>query len=245
MSQNTINLEEVKKFSDIAQEWWDESGKFKPLHKFNPIRIEFVKNKIIENFQVSDQNLPLKNIEIADIGCGGGLICEPLAKMGAKITGIDASEENIEVAKLHAKESGLNINYQNIDIEDFSKKTKKFDVVLALEVVEHVDNIEDFIGFLTKCLKKDGILLIATLNKTISSYLKAIIGAEYILKWLPIGTHDWKKFLKPSQINDMVLDSGDFTLLEEKGFDYDVFDDKWKLIDNLDVNYIMLFKKDA
>ncbi len=245
MSQNTINSKEVKKFSDIAQEWWDESGKFKPLHKFNPIRIEFVKNKIIENFQVKDQSLPLKNIEIADIGCGGGLICEPLAKMGAKMTGIDASIKNIEVAKLHAKESGLNINYQNIDIEDFSKKTKKFDVVLALEVVEHVDNIEDFIGFLTKCLKKDGILLIATLNKTISSYLKAIIGAEYILKWLPIGTHDWKKFLKPSQINDMVLDSGDFTLLEEKGFDYDVFDDKWKLIDNLDVNYIMLFKKDA
>jgi len=245
MGVNTINSKEVKKFSDISQEWWDENGKFKPLHKFNPIRIEFIKNKIIENFKLKSKELPLKNIEIADIGCGGGLICEPLAQMGAKMTGIDASKKNIEVANIHAQESGLKINYQNIDISDFANKKKKFDVVLALEVVEHVDNIEEFIKFTTKCLKKDGILLIATLNRTISAYVKAIIGAEYLLRWLPVGTHDWRKFLKPSQINDMVLKQGDFKLLEEKGFDYNIFNDNWKLTDNLDVNYIMLFKKNA
>jgi 2-polyprenyl-6-hydroxyphenyl methylase/3-demethylubiquinone-9 3-methyltransferase len=245
MNNSTINSKEVKKFSDISQEWWNENGKFKPLHKFNPIRIEFIKNKIIENFKLKNSDLPLKDIEIADIGCGGGLICEPLAQMGAKMTGIDASQQNIEVAKTHAQESGLKIDYQNIDIVDFSQKRKKFDVVLALEVVEHVDNIEEFIKFITKCLKKDGILLIATLNRTISAYLKAIIGAEYLLRWLPIGTHDWRKFLKPSQINDMVLNQGDFNLIEEKGFDYNIFNDNWKLTDNLDVNYIMLFKKNA
>ncbi len=154
MNNSTINSKEVKKFSDISQEWWNENGKFKPLHKFNPIRIEFIKNKIIENFKLKNSDLPLKDIEIADIGCGGGLICEPLAQMGAKMTGIDASQQNIEVAKTHAQESGLKIDYQNIDIVDFSQKRKKFDVVLALEVVEHVDNIEEFIKFITKCLKK-------------------------------------------------------------------------------------------
>jgi len=243
MSNSTINEEEVKKFSDIADQWWDPKGKFKPLHKFNPIRILFIKEKIAQYFSLDkDRDKPLEKLKIADIGCGGGLISEPLAQLGAKMTGIDASAKNIEVAKIHAEKSGLEINYQNISAEDLSQKKEKFDVVLALEVVEHVENIQLFIDATANCLKKDGILFIATLNRTPISYIKSIIGAEYLLRWLPIGTHDFQKFLKPHEVNEMAEKSG-LKLLEEKGFDYNLIQDSWKITTNLDVNYIMIFKK--
>ncbi len=243
MIKSTINKEEVEKFSKISDEWWDKNGKFKPLHKFNPIRIAYIRDKIISHFNLKkDIKTPLKGLNIADIGCGGGLLCEPMASFGAKVMGIDASKKNIQVAKIHAQKSKLDINYQNLDIEDLAKKKEKFDVILAMEIVEHVDNIDIFMASLGKCLKKDGILFIATLNRTLTSYAKAIIGAEYILRWLPTGTHDWKKFLKPSQIYDMAI-KGDLDLLESKGFDYNIINDNWKLTDNLDVNYVMVFKK--
>lgn len=243
MSKSTINEAEVKKFSDMADEWWDLNGKFKPLHKFNPIRISFIKDRIIQHFAL-DKNLqkPLENLKIADIGCGGGLICEPLALFGAKITGIDASAKNIEIAKAHAQKTNLEINYQNKEVEILAQESEKFSVVLALEVVEHVDNIQNFIESLANCLEKDGILFIATLNRTLISYIKAIIGAEYVLRWLPKGTHDFKKFLKPSQINKMA-ENANLKLLEEKGFDYNLIKDSWKITNNLDVNYIMVFQK--
>jgi 2-polyprenyl-6-hydroxyphenyl methylase/3-demethylubiquinone-9 3-methyltransferase len=243
MTKSTINEEEVEKFSRIADEWWDKNGKFKPLHKFNPIRIEFVKNKLIDHFNLDgDCETPLKNLKIADVGCGGGLLSEPFASLGAKVTAIDASEKNIKVASLHAKESNLDIKYQNIDVETLSSQKEKFDVVLAMEIIEHVDNVDVFIEHLGKCLNKGGILFIATLNRTLTSYVKAIIGAEYILRWLPTGTHSWKKFLKPSEINDMTQ-SSNLALIESKGFDYNPLQDVWKLTNNLDVNYVMVFHK--
>ena len=245
MTKSTINKDEVNKFSKISQEWWDENGKFKPLHKFNPIRIALIKNKLIQHFGLDENSkTPLKKLKIADIGCGGGLLCEPLSKVGAKLTGIDASKENIEVAKIHAQKSKLDINYHNIELDQLIEKKEKFDVVLAMEVVEHVDNVEYFISSLEKILKKDGLIFIATLNKTAKSYLKAIIGAEYILRWLPKGTHDWNKFLKPSQIHEIISKNNpDLKLLESKGFDYNILNDSWKITDNLDVNYVMIFAR--
>lgn len=243
MSGSTINKEEVEKFSKISQEWWDKNGKFKPLHKFNPIRISLIKEKLISYFNLNaESKKPLSGLKIADIGCGGGLLCEPLTILGADLLGIDASKQNIEVAKIHSKESKLKINYQNLDVEELAQKKEKFDVILSMEVVEHVDNVENFIAALSKCLKKDGILFIATLNRTLTSYAKAIIGAEYVLRWLPTGTHDWKKFLKPSEIYDMG-NANNLDLLESKGFDYNLINDDWKITDNLDVNYVMIFKK--
>ncbi len=243
MSKSTINEEEVKKFSDIADEWWDLDGKFKPLHKFNPVRVSFIKDKIIKYFNLDQSTKnPLENLKIADIGCGGGLVCEPLSALGADITGIDASQKNIEIAKLHSQKSNLKINYQNITVEELAKKKEKFDVVLSLEVVEHVDNVQEFIEALSNCVKKDGILFVATVNRTLISYAKAIIGAEYILRWLPARTHDWKKFLKPSEINEMASKTN-LKILEEKGFYYNLIKDSWKITNNLDVNYAMIFQK--
>jgi 2-polyprenyl-6-hydroxyphenyl methylase/3-demethylubiquinone-9 3-methyltransferase len=239
MHKSTINKEEVEKFSKIADEWWDKNGKFKPLHKFNPIRLEYIKNNIYKHFNLKDS---VKNINILDVGCGGGLLAEPISQMGANVTGIDASEKNIEVAKIHAQKSKLEINYQNIDLAKIASEKKKFDVILAMEIVEHVDNVDEFIKLLSESLKKNGILFIATINRTPESYLKAIIGAEYILRWLPRGTHDWKKFLKPSEIYEMSYENN-LKLVESIGFDYNLIKDEWKLTKNLNVNFAMIFEK--
>ena len=193
MSNNTINKEEVEKFSKIAEEWWNPNGKFKPLHKFNPIRIEYIKNNIIKDFNISSNHKPLAGISILDIGCGGGLLSEPLARLGADVVGIDASKKNIDIAKHHLKKSNLKIEYHDRSPENFNYE-KKFDVILNMEIVEHVEDIPKFINQSTKFLKNNGLMFIATLNQTLKSYVFAIIGAEYILRWLPIGTHDWNKF---------------------------------------------------
>ena len=196
----TINKEEIQKFSKIADEWWNANGKFKPLHVFNPIRIKYIKEKCISYFKLrGNEPRPLSSLEILDIGCGGGLISEPMTRLGGKVTGIDASEKNILIAQHHAKKSGLKIKYVNSSPEKKDLK-KKFDVILNLEVVEHVDNLNLFLKSSGEMLNKNGIMFIATLNRTFESYIKAIIGAEYILRWLPIGTHEWNKFLKPSEI---------------------------------------------
>ena len=196
---NSINKKEIEKFSKIAEEWWDPNGKFKPLHNFNPIRINYIKDNIVKDFNIKPSDKPFKNIRILDIGCGGGLLSEPMSRLGANVVGIDASEKNIAVAKLHAKKSRLKINYKVASPEKLKVK-KKFDVVLNMEIVEHVQDINFFIKESSKLLKKDGIMFIATLNKTLRSYIFAIMGAEYILKWLPIGTHDWEKFAKPDEL---------------------------------------------
>jgi len=196
---STINKKEIQKFSKIANEWWDPEGKFKPLHKFNPIRIKYIKDNIIQNFKIKSKNVPLKSLNILDIGCGGGLLSEPMCRLGGNVTAIDASKKNIDVAKFHSKENKLKIEYLCASPEKL-KINKKFDVVLNMEVVEHVEDINLFLNKSSQLLKSNGLMFVATLNKTLESYIFAIVGAEYILRWLPIGTHEWDKFVEPSKL---------------------------------------------
>ena len=233
----TINKEEIQKFSNLADQWWDVKGKFRPLHMFNPIRIEYITDKISEHFNIEKKNNFLTKFSILDIGCGGGLISEPMARLGARVTGIDASEKNIKVAQLHAKQNKLNITYLNKSPEQVSQN-EKFDIILNLEIVEHVENVKLYIETCHKLLKKDGLMFTATLNRTLTSYLKAILGAEYILRWLPIGTHDWNKFLKPEELEKYLTDSK-FSTVELKGLEFNPIFQKWKKTDNLSVNYII------
>ena len=238
----TINREEIQKFSDLADEWWDVNGKFKPLHMFNPIRIEYITEKIKQEFNLINRNNNfLKDLKILDIGCGGGLISEPLARLGGEVTGIDASEKNIKVAKLHSKKNNLNINYLNKSPEQLNY-SEKFDIVLNLEVVEHVENVDLYIKSCSNLLKKNGIMFTATLNRTIVSYIKAIVGAEYILRWLPIGTHDWNKFIKPEEL-EKKLSLANFCTIDVKGLEFNPLFNKWKQSDNLSVNYIICSKR--
>ena len=238
----TINKEEIQKFSKLADEWWDVNGKFKPLHMFNPIRIEYITDKIKQHFKINTDNLNyLKGLNILDIGCGGGLISEPMARLGGRVTGIDASEKNIKVAKIHAKKNELKINYLNKSPEELENKDK-FDIILNLEIVEHVDNVGLYIESCYNLLKKDGLMFTATLNRSFMSYLKAIIGAEYIMRWLPIGTHDWNKFLKPEELEKQLQDKK-FSMVEIKGLEFNPLLNKWKKSNNLSVNYIIASSK--
>ena len=239
---STINKEEIQKFSKLADEWWDVNGKFKPLHMFNPIRIEYITDKIKQHFKINADNLNyLKVLNILDIGCGGGLISEPMARLGGRVTGIDASEKNIKVAKIHAKKNELKINYLNKSPEELENKDK-FDIILNLEIVEHVDNVGLYIESCYNLLKKDGLMFTATLNRSFMSYLKAIIGAEYIMRWLPIGTHDWNKFLKPEELEKQLQDKK-FSMVEIKGLEFNPLLNKWKKSNNLSVNYIIASSK--
>jgi 2-polyprenyl-6-hydroxyphenyl methylase/3-demethylubiquinone-9 3-methyltransferase len=234
----TINKEEIQKFSRLAEEWWDVNGKFKPLHMFNPIRIEYITENIQKHFKIKkDKANYLDGLNILDIGCGGGLISEPLARLGARVTGIDASIKNINVAKLHSKKNGLKINYLNTSPENFNA-IEKFDVILNLEIVEHVENVHLYIRSCYKLLKKNGLMFTATLNRSFTSYIKAIIGAEYILRWLPIGTHDWNKFIKPEEL-EKLLSQEKFSTCDVKGLKFNPFLNKWKKSNDLSVNYII------
>ena len=235
---STINKEEIQKFSKLADEWWDVNGKFKPLHMFNPIRIEYITDNIKKHFKIKkvESNF-LEGLNILDIGCGGGLISEPMARLGGIVTGIDASEKNINVANLHSKKSGLKINYLNTSPENLNN-FEKYDVILNLEIVEHVDNVNLYIKSCYKLLKKGGLMFTATLNRSFLSYIKAIIGAEYILRWLPIGTHDWNKFIKPEEL-EKYLSKEKFSTMDIKGLNFNPFIKKWKKSENLSVNYII------
>tara|TARA_B100001540_G_scaffold66445_1_gene59813 strand:+ start:1762 stop:2490 length:729 start_codon:yes stop_codon:yes gene_type:complete len=241
MKTTTINKEEIDKFSKIADEWWNPEGKFKPLHIFNPLRIKYIKENIIKHFNIDKKTFPLSKLKILDIGCGGGLIAEPMCRLGANVTGIDASEKNINIAKAHIKKNKLKINYKCASPENFNHK-EKFDVILNLEIVEHVEDIELFIEKSSKLLKKNGLMFIATINKTLKSYIFAIIGAEYVLRWLPIGTHDWEKFVEPSKLVHL----GEKNLLKLNkidGMKFDVLSNYWKLSKDKSINYIAEFKK--
>ena len=238
---NSINKKEIEKFSQIAEEWWNPNGKFKPLHNFNPIRIKYIKENIIKDFNIKSSIRPLQKINLLDIGCGGGLLSEPMCRLGANMLGIDASKKNIEVAKFHAKKNKLKINYKVASPEKLNTKMK-FDVILNMEIVEHVENIDFFIKESAKLLKKNGVMFVATLNKTLKSYAFAIIGAEYILKWLPIGTHEWEKFIKP---NDLIKisEKNNLTLKKLDGMKFNLLDDSWKISNDTSVNYIVKLKK--
>ena len=235
----SVNKKEIDKFSKMANEWWDPDGKFKPLHKFNPIRIKYIKESIINNFKLKNKSKPLSGINILDIGCGGGLLSEPMSKMGANVTGIDASNKNIKIAKLHSKINKLNIKYLCSSPEKL-KTNKKFDVILNMEIVEHVKDIDFFLMSCSKLLKKNGLMFVATINKTFKSYIFAIVGAEYILRWLPIGTHDWEKFVKPEDLNKILIKYGLYPNRID-GMSFDVIKDQWNISKDLSVNYIGKF----
>ncbi len=237
----TINKKEIEKFSNIASEWWDPNGKFKPLHKFNPIRIKYIKENIMKNFDLSNKNQPLKKINILDIGCGGGLLSEPMYRLGANVVGIDASKKNIDIANFHAKENNLNIKYICASPETLKLK-KKFDVILNMEIVEHVEDVNFFIKTSSLLLKKNGLMFIATINKTLKSYLFAIIGAEYVLKWLPIGTHDWQKFLTPNDLLK-ICKKNNLSLKKLDGLNFNLLTNKWNLSSDTSINYITKLKK--
>ena len=241
MKNITVNKKEIDKFSKLASEWWDPNGKFKPLHRFNPLRLNYIKKSILDKLRKRSSGKSLKNIKVLDIGCGGGLLCEPLSKLGAKVVGIDASEKNIKIAKTHAKKSKLKINYYCASPENFISK-EKFDVILNMEIVEHVENVNLFLKESSKFLKKNGIMFIATLNKTLKSYIFAILGAEYILRWLPIGTHDWNMFISPDKLVK-ICEKNSLSLDEILGVKYNVISGEWDFSTDDDVNYIARFKK--
>ena len=241
MKNNTINKKEIEKFSKIAEEWWNPEGKFKPLHKFNPIRISYIKNNIIASLKLKNKKKPLEQTTILDIGCGGGLLSEPMCRLGADVTGIDASEKNISIAKLHAKKNKLNINYICTSPEKMKSK-KKFDVILNMEIIEHVEDVNFFLESCSSLLKKDGIMFVATLNKTLKSYVFAIVGAEYIMRWLPIGTHEWEKFIKPEDLIN-ISNKKKLKLKKLDGMKFNLLTDKWKLSPDKSINYIAQFVK--
>ena len=241
MKKDTINKKEIDKFSKLADEWWDPEGKFKPLHNFNPVRLRYIKDTITKKFGIKSEKLPLKDIKILDIGCGGGLLSEPLSRLGATVTGIDASDRNIKIAKMHLKKSKLNVDYYCSSPDKFVAK-EKFDVVLNMEIVEHVDNVDFFLFRSSELLKKNGLMFIATLNKTLKSYIFAIIGAEYILKWLPIGTHDWNKFLTPGDLIN-ICKNNSLNLNDLIGVKFDILKNEWIVSEDSSVNYLAQFSK--
>ncbi len=235
---STINKDEIQKFSKLADEWWDVKGKFKPLHLFNPVRIEYITEKIKQHFNINkNKETFLNDLKILDIGCGGGLISEPMARLGGIVTGIDASKKNIEVAKIHSKKNNLKISYLNKSPEQLITK-EKFDIILNLEIVEHVENVDLYLESCKNLIKKNGIMFTATLNRTLISYIKAILGAEYILRWLPIGTHDWNKFIKPEELENK-LTYKNFRTLDISGLNFKPIANKWKRSNDLSVNYII------
>ena len=236
----TVNKKEIEKFSILAKDWWNPKGKFEPLHLFNPTRIKFIKEKLIFHFKLDpDILLPIRGLKILDIGCGGGLLCEPLSRLGAEMTGIDASNISIGIAKLHSKKMNLNIKYIHCSPENLSFKNK-FDVILNMEVIEHVSNVNVFIQNCSKLIKKNGIMFVATINKNLKSYFYAILGAEYILRWLPIGTHDWEKFLTPQEL-EIIASKNNFVIDEVVGMKYNLFSKKWHTTSDISVNYISTF----
>ena len=238
----TVDKIEVEKFSRLAKDWWNPKGKFRPLHLFNPARIKFIKEKLISHFNLNENSeKPLKNLKILDIGCGGGLLCEPLSRLGEIMTGVDASKDNVAIAKLHAREMNLDIKYIHNPPENLIFESE-FDVILNMEVVEHVSDVNLFIKKCSKLIKKKGIMFVATINKNLKSYIFAILGAEYILRWLPIGTNDWDKFLTPQNLK-IIVNKNNFSDDETVGMKFNLFSNTWSKGSDPSINYISTFIK--
>ena len=243
-ARSTIDDAEVARFSAIADEWWDERGKFAPLHKLNPVRITYLRDQLIRHFSyLGTSATPLNNLSLVDIGCGGGLIAEPMARLGATVTGIDASETNIAVASLHAQNAGVDITYRATTAEQLALEGAQFDVVFALEIIEHVAQVDLFYDSLANLVKPGGTLILSTLNRTAKSYALGIVGAEYVLRWLPRGTHTWSKFIKPSEMAASLRGRG-FTVSDTMGITFSPLNWSFSLNPkDLDVNYLMVAKK--
>ena len=243
MAVDTADPAELAKFEAIAAEWWDPEGKFKPLHRFNPIRLQFIRDRLCDHFDRDALSLrPLEGLRLLDVGCGGGLIAEPLARMGAKVTGIDASEKNTVTAQLHAAESGLDIDYKATTVEELAADGEIFDAVISLEVVEHVANFELFIKGCTELMGVNSAILIATLNRTPKSFAFGIVGAEYIMRWLPRGTHNWRKFIRPSELAS-ALRRNRVVTEEIAGLSLNPFTNAWRVSNDVSVNYVVFGRK--
>lgn len=245
----SVDPDEIANFEAMAEEWWDENGKFKPLHKFNPIRIGYVRDTVVAHFglQTGDAVVKLKpftGLKVLDIGCGGGLLSEPMARLGADVIAADASRKNIQIAALHAEKNSLDIDYRHTTAEELAASGEKFDVILNMEVIEHVADIEGFIEACATMLKPGGIMFVATLNRTAKSFAFAIVGAEYVLRWLPKGTHSWRKFLKPSEVARLVR-GNDLTVKDIAGATYNPFEDRWHISKDLSINYLLAAAKPA
>jgi 2-polyprenyl-6-hydroxyphenyl methylase/3-demethylubiquinone-9 3-methyltransferase len=247
MTQTAASIDpaEIERFSALAAEWWDPQGKFRPLHKFNPVRLGFIRDRIATHFgRDVTSDAPLAGLRLLDIGCGGGLVSEPMARLGAAVTGADAGERNIGVASLHAAEAGVSVDYRCTSAEELAAAGERFDVVLALEVVEHVADLEGFLAACGQMVKPGGLLIAATLNRTPKSFALGIVAAEYILRWVPRGTHDWKKFLRPHELAGNLRRSG-LSLKEVAGVSYDPLNDRWSVGTDTSVNYMLVAAKDA
>jgi 2-polyprenyl-6-hydroxyphenyl methylase/3-demethylubiquinone-9 3-methyltransferase len=238
--QGTVDPDEVERFSALAAEWWNPRGKMAPLHKFNPVRIGFIRNQAAARFDRDPRRLDsMKGLRMLDIGCGGGLLSEPLARLGADMVGVDPSDMNIEAAKEHARQSELAIDYRCATAEELAEAGERFDVVLAMEVVEHVTDVPLFVKCCADMVKPGGLMIAATLNRTLKSFALAIVGAEYVLRWLAVGTHRWDKFVTPNEL-EIAMEQGGLTVLAEQGVVYKILADKWQLSTDTDVNYMLV-----
>lgn len=239
-TSRTVDPSEVERFSAMAAQWWDPNGKFRPLHRFNPARLAYLKREIASHFHRDGKAADaFAGLRLVDIGCGGGLISEPMARLGAAVTGIDPSPVNIEVAKAHAGERGLAIDYRATTAEALHEAGERFDVVLALEVVEHVSDVAAFLTLVADLVRPGGLVVVATLNRTLRAYGLAVLGAEYVLRWLPPGTHDWRKFVKPEEVEAPLQDGG-LTLLDRRGLVFNPLLDRWSESADVSVNYMVL-----
>lgn len=240
----TADTEEVARFAAIAEEWWDPNGKFRPLHQLAPVRLAFIREQICARFGLDETSVrPFEGLRVLDVGCGGGLVSEPLARLGAKVTAIDAAARNIEVAKLHARQSGLEIDFRVTQPEDLARAGEIFDIVISLEVVEHVADLPAFLDACSALVRPGGGMVLSTINRTLKSLALAKVMAEYVLRWLPVGTHDWQKFVKPSELASGLRPTG-LEIIAMSGMDYNPLKDTWRLCHNLDVNYLAFAKKD-
>jgi len=241
--ESTVDAAEVERFDALAATWWDLRGKMAPLHKFNPVRLEYIRDQAVKRFDRDAKKLDcLKGLRILDIGCGGGILSEPLARLGASVMGADPSENNIAVAKQHAQTAELAIDYRRSTAESLADAGERFDVVLAMEVIEHVTDVTLFIERCAEMVKPGGLMIVGTINRTIASFALAIVGAEYILRWLPRGTHQWDKFVTPNEL-EIAIEQGGLQVMGEQGVIYNLLADRWQLSSNTDVNYMLAAEK--
>ena len=244
-SAPTVDAAEIERFSRLAADWWNPHGKMAPLHKFNPVRLGYIRDAACRRFARDAKRLDsLAGLRVLDIGCGGGILSEPLARLGASVVGADPAETNIGVARLHAADSGLDIDYRATTAEALSAAGERFDIVLAMEVVEHVTDVKLFVSCCAAMVKPGGLMIAATLNRTLKSFALAIVGAEYVLRWLPRGTHQWDRFVTPNEL-EIALEAGGLRLIDQAGVIYNLLADRWQLSGDLDVNYMLTAERRA
>jgi 2-polyprenyl-6-hydroxyphenyl methylase/3-demethylubiquinone-9 3-methyltransferase len=243
MANTTINADEVDKFSRLADEWWDPKGQFKALHRLNPARLGYIRDQALAHFgRDGGVRRPLEGLSVLDIGCGGGLLSEPLARLGATVTGIDAAGRNVAVARLHAEQAGVAVDYQEITAEALLEGGSRFDVVLAMEVIEHVENVPLFMKSCAGLVAPGGLLFIATINRTLRALALAIYGAEYVLRWIPRGTHQYEKFLTPEEVRALATRNG-LRVVDQTGVVFHPMADEWRLSPDMGINYMVLAEK--